>query len=237
MKLSIIVPVLNSHEIVRRNNLWYGRMNLPTSVEVLFIDDGSDPPIESPYVAHRTHDKREWTWALARNAGARIAKGSYLLMTDLDYIITKDAINDALDFTGDYMGFKRQLGVLDENGKFTQDRDTLISYGLPEERYDKKGCDLPPHPNNFVIRKDLFFDMGMYREDRIGKPYPQREDGAFKRTRHEWVRDGKLVESEYRPMLYMFPNGRWCGDVDYNPFDLFHNLSRKSGHNPWQLSA
>jgi hypothetical protein len=32
--------------------------------------------------------------------------------------------------------------------------------------------------------------------------------------------------------LYMFPNGQFCGDVDYNPFSLFHELTRKTKENP-----
>jgi hypothetical protein len=138
-----------------------------------------------------------------------------------------------LNFNGDYMGFKRELGVIDDNGNFTQDLDVLMSYGLPQARIIERGLNLPPHPNNFVIRKDLFFEMGCYREDRVGKSYPQREDGFFKGQRHKFVEAGKMKESEYRPTIYMFPNGQYCGDVDYNPFNLFHTLSRKSEANPW----
>jgi hypothetical protein len=29
----------------------------------------------------------------------------------------------------------------------------------------------------------------------------------------------------------MFPNGQYCGDVDYNPFNLFHALTRKTEYN------
>jgi glycosyltransferase involved in cell wall biosynthesis len=234
MRLSIIVPVLNSHEIVRRQELYFSKMDLD-NVEIIYVDDGSDPPITVNGIIRliRTNDFRPWTWALARNRGAEQSQGEYLLMTDLDYIIPESAIKDALNFNGDYMGFRRQFGVLDENGYFTQDPEILMQYGLSAERIAERGFNLPPHPNNFVIRKDLFFEMGCYREDRVGKPYPQREDGFFKGQRHKFVEQGRMKESEYRPMIYMFPNGQWCGDVDYNPFNLFHSLSRKSKDNPW----
>jgi len=233
MKLSIIFPVLNSHEIVRRQDLHFAKMGLPNDIEILYIDDGSDPPIESPHVAYRTNDTRPWTWALARNRGAKIAKGEYMLMADLDYIIPKDVIMTIYDFDGDYMGFRREFGVLDENGKLTQDLDTLCAYGFPKERYRTRRFKVPPHPNHFVIRRDLFFDMGGYREDLVGKQYPQGEDNAWKQKRKRWESDGKLKIDINRPLIYMFPNGRFCGDVDYNPFGLFHNLSRKSDKNPW----
>lgn len=241
MRLSIIVPVLNSHEIVRRQLIHFRKMNIPEDVEIIYMDDGSDPPIQGNgmknFFIHKTNDFREWTWAVARNTGAKLARGKYFLMTDLDYIIPLKAIEDAVAFNGDYMGFRRELGVLDENGDFTQDMEVLMKYGLTKERASERGVQLAPHPNNFVIRKDLFFEMGCYREDRVGRPYPQREDGLFKKQRHDFRDAGKLVESEHRPMIYMFPNGQYCGDVDYNPFGLFHNLSRKTKENPWYVKT
>jgi len=68
----------------------------------------------------------------------------------------------------------------------------------------------------------------------VEKPYPQGEDRAWKKTRMKWEREGKLdVDWDTRPTLYMFPNGQFCGDVDYNPFNFFHGLTRKTDHNYW----
>lgn len=239
MKLSIIVAVLNSHEVVRRQILHYERLGFACPyAEVIFMDDGSDPPL--PASRHvrvvKTNDTRPWTWAVARNSGAKIARGEYLLMTDIDYIIPKQALDDALAFTGDKMRFKREFGVLDEQGNITQDHAVLQAYGLSPERLKTKGTKLPPHPNNFVMRKDLFWDLGGYLEDRVGQPYPQREDGEFKRRWVAYVAAGKAQDSDHRPTILMFPNGQFCGDVDYNPYGLFHNLTRKTAANPWFTS-
>ena len=46
IRLSIIIPVLNSHEIVRRQIEHFKKMNLPDDVELIIVDDGSDPPLE-----------------------------------------------------------------------------------------------------------------------------------------------------------------------------------------------
>jgi hypothetical protein len=210
-------------------------------VEIIYVDDGSEPMHEATtydlknFVLTWTFDYRPWTWALARNKGAKLAKGEYLIMTDLDYIIPKEAIMFVREFTGQYMGFRREFGVLDENGNFTQDKQALLAYGLPRERYETKGTLLPAHTNNFALLKDLFFEMGGYREDRIGMPYPQGEDNDWRKKRKRWESAGKLtlLEDSKRPVIYMFPNGRWCGDVDYNPHNLFHTLSRKSVKNPF----
>ena len=82
------------------------------------------------------------------------------------------------------------------------------------------------------MRKDIFWEIGGYREDLVDKPYPQGEDRLFKKKWYEWQRAGNGMVHTERPTIYMFPNGYLCnGDVDYNPFGLFHNLSRANKHN------
>jgi hypothetical protein len=246
IKVSIVIPCLNSHEIVRRQFLHWRRIGMPTpDVEIIVMDDGSKPPLESrvswPWQGSvrivPTNDFRPWTWALARNAGARLARGEYLLMTDMDYILPRGAIDAARKFTGDKLRFKREFGVLDENGVFKNDFKTLQAYGLPLKRIQNKGSRMPPHPNNFSIRKELYWQMGGFREDLLDKPYPQGEDRWFKRKWVEFCDKGlaKESESDDRPTIYMFPNGQFCGDVDADPKKLFHELSRKNDFNPAHL--
>jgi glycosyltransferase involved in cell wall biosynthesis len=237
MKLSIVIPVLDSHEILRRQLLHFEKMGLPDDTEIIIVDDGSDPALEPncnglPVRLFRTHDKRAWTWPLARNRGAKEAKGEYLLMFDIDHTITRDAIDTIYSFGGDKVQFKREFGVLLEDGTLTQDLDTLVQYGFPRERVKKRALAIPPLPNNFAMRRELFWDMGGYREDRIGRPYPQGEDRLFKKQWLIWERTKGVKVHTYRPTAYMFPNGYLCnGDVDYNPFNLFHKLSRANKHN------
>ena len=243
MKLSIVISVLNSQEVFRRQLLWFQRMDLPDGIEFIFLDDGSDIPLHDAGIKlknltiHPTNDKREWTVELARNLGAKMAKGEYLLMTDLDYIIPKASIMAVYDLKEDKMRFKREFGVLDENGELKLDFDTLRSYGLLESRIRERGRRMPPHPNNFVMRKTTFFKLGGYREDRVGVPYPNGGDSHFKRTWSRAFLAREVTMCEYSPLLYMFPNGQFCGDVDYNPFGLFHTLSRKSERNRLCRSA
>lgn len=236
MKLSIIIPVLNSPEVVRRQILYLAGLGLPGDVELLLVDDGSEPQLEihnagkSWLKITRTRDYRPWTWALARNKGARLARGEYLLMTDIDHILSADAIETARTFGGQKIQFQRQFGVLSENGELVQDLDTLKTYGL-QDKWINPALSVPPLPNNFVMRADVFWALGGYREDLVGRPYPQGEDHAFKGAWKRWIGEGKGQVHTYRPTLYVFPTGQFCGDVDYNPFGLFHGLSRKSARN------
>jgi len=242
MQVSIIIPFLNSHELVRRQVIWFKKLNLPDDVEVIFMDDGSDPPLSIPdppknFRLIPTNDFRPWTSSLARNRAAKVALGEYLFMTDGDYIVTRDAVEKARKFRGDRLGCKRHFGILDENGDFRNDHETLIAWGIQPSRLKAKGTRMPTHPNNFVMRATLFQEMGGYREDLIlSRPYPQKEDTYFKRKLMEMVGQGKItLTNEDRPVIYMFPNGLYCngGDVDSNPFGLFHTLTRKTATNHW----
>jgi hypothetical protein len=153
-------------------------------------------------------------------------------MTDIDYIICRDSIEAGRSLKYDKQCFRRQFGVLDENGCITHNYDVLRTYGLIEERI-RKSLVFPPHPNNFIMRKTTYWKVGGYRENIAHKDYPSGGDRWFKRDWTDLLNSGKATISPERTTLYMFPNGQWCGDVDSNPFGLFHPLSRKTLSNPW----
>lgn len=246
MRVSIIIPVLNSHEIVRRQILHFEKMPLPDDCELIIVDDGSDPPLKTESKIARiiyTNDKRPWTSSLARNTTAPQAKGEYIIFADCDHIITKEMIDIVRTFTGDFVRFNRAFGVIDEEGNITQDLAVLKDYGLSEKRISVHGTYLNCHRNQYATRKGFFIDvMKGYNERLIlTKQYPQREDGDFSKRwdrLHEAgaVRDfDDLVGYEHRATILMFPGGKYCEgeDVDADPKKLFHTLTRKTRRNPY----
>jgi len=229
MRVSIVNAVLDSPEVVRRHVLHYQKIGLPDDVEWIIVDDGSEPPLpeNDMYRLFQTNDKRAWTQPTARNIGVKHTKGEYLILTDIDHIISRDVIELARSTDADLIRFKRYAGVLDKNGDFTQDWDVLKQYGLKEKYRDS--LRLSPHSNSFIIKKDVYINYGMVSERFVGTgAYPNREEIPFKNRINKAIGAGdvKYAGDDNRPSIYMIPNGRYCGDADYNPFGLFHTLNR-----------
>lgn len=217
-KVSIVISVYQSHEIVRRQLLHFKKMNLP--VEIIIVDDNSTPPI--PGATIRTDNKLAWTQGLGRNLGASIAKGEYLFMTDIDHIISKEALEDALNFNGNRMIFRRQMAVLDENGDVRQDEKTLQSWG-----YEKENLNASFHGNTFVIKKSIFEDLGGYDPGTCKSglhPISRRGDDCY--FNKKWNRAFRGVKLAVGRDIYMFPIGRFNKTGNTNPKGLFHNLSQ-----------
>lgn len=238
MKVSIVMAVLNSPEIARRQILHYNKLNLPDDVEVLFIDDGSDPPLDLSFIKKNfnflqfaTKDFRPWTQPTARNFGVRRAVGEYLICTDLDHIIDNDAIAAARNPQGyDIIRFSRQAAVLDEDGNFTQDIGVLREWGLME-RYIRRNFKLAPHGNSYIFRKELYEELGGVSERYCGTGvYPNREELPLKQKVKPLYYSGeiKLWDKPPKPTIYMIPNGKYCGHINFNPFGFFHTLDRRN---------
>ena len=232
MKVSIVIAVLNSHEIVRRQIAHFKKMDLPNDVEIIFVDDGSDPPIDCPDSGLRnlticsTGNKGKWTQPAARNYGAKQAKGEFCVFTDLDHIIPRESIEIARNCPADVVRFKREAAVLDEAGGFTQDMGVLRKWG-----FDRGGLRIAPHGNSYIFRRKLFLELGGVDEKFVGTgKYPNREEVPLKAKLKKLAERGKIkiIDDDTKPMIYMFPNGRYCGDKDYNPFGFFHNTSRRT---------
>jgi GT2 family glycosyltransferase len=229
MNLSIVIPVLNSHEIVRRQLLYFRRIGLPPDVELILVDDGSEPALQQTFPQCQparivcTHDPRPWTQPKARNLGASVAVGRQLLFTDIDHILPLPTIEFARHCPYDYAKFRRQLGILDEDGYVTQDYDELLRYGVPTARLDRWGVRLSCHVLSMVIRREVFDAVGGFRE-RMGQ-YPTHDDGHMKRQ----LKSGGYTKcpDHERPTIYMIPSGRLCGKRNANPFGLFHSLVRE----------
>lgn len=229
VRVSIVIAVLESYVVLRWQLAHFENiireLNAADSVEVIIVDDGSNPP-NSPNRCYDyklllvySNDQRPWSQPCARNLGAAYALGDYLLMTDIDHIISKEALASVLAFTGDKMMFPRQWGVLLHGGEVTQDIDLLVNYGLCPRAIEKNRLRAGMHANTFAIRKIIYNALRGYDESFCGKYGGDDTDFAN--------RYSKLVASQMcaphvkGPAIYVYPDPK--RDVK----GMFHTLRKK----------
>ena len=168
-----------------------------------------------------TNNFQPWTQPEARNIGAKMARGEYLICTDIDHIVTCGLVETVRKTAFDVVRFKREVAILDETGEFTQDRAELTRWGFPPEN----GLRISAHGNSYAIKRELFLELGGSQQKAV---YPNRDEVKLKRGIKKLEAAGKItrIPDDDRPYIYMFPNGRYSGDIDCNPFGFFHNLKR-----------
>lgn len=217
-------------------------MNLPNDVEFIFVDDGSNPPLKYSggirnFAWYYTNDKRPWTQGLARNLGAKQAKGEYFLFTDIDHIITKEAIEAVRQFDGDKMVFVRYFGILNTRGNIICDAQSMLNFGLDKKRYKRRGLCGGIHGNTYAIKSDIFHRIGGYDRQycesgfHVGGIY-MSEERQFNIQYDRLVKSGNAKPTVTGPDIYCYPVSRFHKDKDNNPYGLFHSLSLEQTPQP-----
>ncbi len=227
MKLSIVIPVLDSHVGLQRLVRYYSSLNLSDDVEIIVVDDGSDPPLsdrinkfgmKNLYI-YPTGDTRPWTIACARNLGISVAAGKNILNIDVDHFASPKAIRAASNFKGHRLHFRRQYGILDERGKLCQDTNTLARYGLKRRNHNRY-----THIGINCMPKSIITELGGYPEFTCDSGHhPTREDQLFYwRFKYYadkgFYKDVQITKKDQR--IYCFPEG--CQKL------FFHRLPKKT---------
>lgn len=165
--LTIVMPFYDNSSMLSlqyRNWLsWQGKHR--NRLRVVIVDDGSPegpaanvprpyglPPVE----IYRVTEDRPWHQHGARNLGAHVAADGWMLLTDMDHVLTPDAA--ALLFKA------IDKGVLDEDAVYILDR-VEADTGLPTLGRDGNP---KPHPNSFVVTRETYWKVGGYDERATG---------------------------------------------------------------------
>ena len=158
---SYIVTALESYDVCQRQIRHLAQI-LPDNWELVFVDDGSNPPIDIPEIRPkffhiiRTGDARPWTQGVARNVAGLYACGKYFLMTDINHFFTRQTIEACDSFTGEMLMFERAAGNLTEALE-------IVKLGIPVHA---------KHPNTFLISRELWEKTGGYRTEDAGAYRP-----------------------------------------------------------------
>jgi hypothetical protein len=217
IRLSLVVSVLESYEVVRRQLLHLGRV-LTQECELILVDDGSEPGLRATcdgvprpfaFTLHCTHDRRPWTQPRGRNVGASLARADRLLFFDIDHIVTEEVVRLGLSYAGDKMHWVRRPAVLDDQGRLVTDRRVLAEHGLTNEAPSV-------HGNSFVIRRELFERLGGYDERFCGRY--GGDDIDFNDRYRELCRRGLARPEEVLGVGYVYP------DPARDVRRLFHSL-------------
>jgi hypothetical protein len=163
--LTLVVPYYDNGQMLRAQyanwRTWPSKHR--NALKVIIVDDGSpNSPaanVPRPYglpelEIYRVQEDRPWWQNGARNIGAHEAPEGWMLLTDMDHMLEAEAAG---------MLFKR-LAKLDPQTAYMLDR-VEADTGLPTLGRDGNP---KPHPNSFVITREMFWRAGGYDERTAG---------------------------------------------------------------------
>lgn len=119
--------------------------------EFFLVDDHSDKRINAlrPYLSlYRSHDPMEWNYGL-KNLGMKYAKNDWLLLTNVDHVLTLKAI-EKID------GLRGQRGMIYRLKRSNPDPNASVRYS------DRS------HIGTFLIHRQDLLSVGGYDEDFSG---------------------------------------------------------------------
>jgi glycosyltransferase involved in cell wall biosynthesis len=151
--ISIIIPCYNMPAAAMALHVKQWCEYSPTALELVLIDDCSDPPLMPPALPiplkmARITTPIKWNQPGARNLGASLARGEWLLFTDQDHFLMA--------------GEARDLIVLEKDPRlaYTFDRCRLHD--------DGRMTPVPRHRGTILIHRDRFNEIGGWDEDFSG---------------------------------------------------------------------
>ena len=132
--------------------------------KVILVDDGSQiapaaavarpdglPELE----IYRITEDRPWHQHAARNLGAHVAPNGWLLLTDMDHVLTEESA--CLLFRAFDKGLDGRKAYMLDRVEADTGLPTINEHGSPK-----------PHPNSFVMTRKLYWKIGGYDEDWCG---------------------------------------------------------------------
>jgi hypothetical protein len=164
--LTLVMPYFDNSSMLELQ--YEGWRKWPESIRdrfrVVIVDDGSESapagivarPEGVSVEIYRVLVNIPWHQHGARNLGAKVAPEGWLLLTDMDHVLTAESAAVLFE--------RMDRGKLDPSTVYMLDR-VEVDTGKPT--LDRNG-NPKPHPNSFVMTRDMYWRIGGYDEDLTG---------------------------------------------------------------------
>jgi glycosyltransferase involved in cell wall biosynthesis len=156
--VSIIVPAFNAYPAIEQALVSCEDQTLG-DFEVVVVDDGSDQglaPLLNQYsFTLEVHRQSNQGASAARNAGARLSRGDYLVFLDADDVLRPRCVEVIAE--GAASGAATIYGGIEVIDVATSIRESHLPHRLGPAFNDVEGIFLP---GAYAVRKDLFLRIG-----------------------------------------------------------------------------
>jgi hypothetical protein len=160
--VTLVLPFYQNHNFfIQQIAQWCTYPDdLAKQFAVVVVDDGSPLPVQKPNTDRvslrlfRIDVDIPWNWLAARNIGAHHAADGWMLLTDMDHMVSADCLR-ALVYC---------------------EHDPAVVYAL--SRIDYTGEVIQPHSASFFLTREMFWRIGGYDEALSGH---YGTDGEFRR--------------------------------------------------------
>lgn len=184
--VTIIYPFYENVRFLSQHLSWWSTFpaSLRAHLSAIIIDDGSPSPAATvltgrpmpfPVRLFRIHEDRRWNWLAARNIGFWHAEDGWCLVTDMDHVIPETTATAAV--------YGRH--------------DPGVIYGFARSEYT--GISVAPHPNSWLMTREMFWRVGGYDEALSGH---YGTDGDWRRrcasTAPMKILSDRLIRHEYQ---------------------------------------
>jgi hypothetical protein len=184
--VTFIYPYYRNTHFLRQHIQWWHTFPawLKAELNAIIVDDGSpEPAVEAiqgmpfpfPIRLFRIQQDVRWNWLAARNIGFRHASDGWCLVTDMDHVIPETTATAAVF------------------GK----HDPKVIYGFSRKEYS--GVTVAPHPNSWLMTREMFWRVGGYDEALSGH---YGTDGDWRRrcaaTAPMQILPDRLIRHEYQ---------------------------------------
>jgi hypothetical protein len=198
---------------------------LPPEIEVIFADDGSNPPVilyDKPNFRYRmVYRKKDMSWTIPKiiNFAASRAEGVYLMFLGADHILSLELVEYMLSSNAGYSVFCRKYALIDDSGN------------LLKIQYKKDGvfsdCEVD-YTSFGWIRKNHFIKIGGVEESLSGPTKDSSDVHLFRKwcvlrgtTRDNIIKRGR----NKNPRYYMLPEKKYTRLLKGRVGEHWHALS------------